>query len=53
MYLSDNDAIYDVIMEEPVRRYHNYRPTQPFSFLDKLTDPIMQFVALDLLYVRL
>ena len=49
----ENKAIYDVIMQEPVRKWrHNHRheirrdTTQPFSFLDISTAPILLFVAL-------
>ena len=62
-YFLDNDAIYDVIMQKPVRtRRHNHRhkisrdsfaekslfKSQSFSFLDKSTGPYLTFVALAL-----
>ena len=60
LYFGDDDAIYDVIIQEPVWKWrHNYRHrisrdpfakwhTQPFSFLDKPTGPILPFVVLAL-----
>ena len=62
VYFSDDDAIYDVIIQEPVWKwrhdmksagihllnYFSLRQTQPFSFLDKWTGPILPFVVLPL-----
>ena len=62
-YFCDNDAIYDVIMQEPVitvittdiksavihlLNNHSLRPSQSFSFLDKSTGPYLPFVVLAL-----
>ena len=62
-YACDNDANYDVIMQEPVSKlrhnhmksagiwllnYYSFRPTQPFSFWDKSTLPRLPFVVLAL-----
>ena len=64
LYFGDNDAIYDVIIQEPVEydvintdmksagiyllNYYYFRHTQQFSFWDKWTRPILPFVVLPL-----
>ena len=63
LYFSDGDAIYDVLMQVSVfdfittdikftmihlLNYQAFRHTQPFSFSDKLTGPILPFVVLAL-----
>ena len=63
-YFCDIDAIYDVIMQEPVGNdvmttdiksvgihllnNHSLRPSQSFSFLDKSTGPILPLMVLAL-----
>ena len=67
-YFCDADAIYDIIMEEPVRKWRHYyrhginkdllnnesfRPAELFWFFEKSTGPILPFVALALSFTLL
>ena len=51
LYFGDDDAIYDIIIQEPVwnlLNQYSFGNTQPFSFLGKSTGPILPFVVLAL-----